>query len=210
MRSVSDGRTARAIIRDEAFRLFAAHGFDGVTVRQIAVAAGVSPGLVVHHFGSKEGVRAVVDQHVLDTFEAMLGEMTRQGAPDPYDPAATGSLAEMVCEHLPPDSPLPAYLRRMLLDGGDAGRRLFHRLFVTGQSTLRALADAGMAAPGRDPAVRAAFLLANDLAVLLLRDHLAEALGVDPLSREGITRWSREMLTVYAAGLLAQPEAGAE
>ena len=206
MRSVPDDRTARAVIRDEALRLFAEQGPEVVTVRQIAAAAGVSPGLVVHHFGSKEGLRAVVDQHVLDTFDAMLGEMARPGAPDLYDPATTGSLVEMMLRHLPPDSPLPAYLRRLLLDGGDAGVRLFRRLFDVGQAMLGALAEAGMAAPGRDPQVRAAFLMANDLAVLLLRDHLTEVLGVDPLSEEGVARWAREMLAIYATGLLADPE----
>lgn len=95
----------------------------------------------------------------------MLGEMTRPGAPDIYDPAATGSLVEMMLRHLPSDSPLPAYLRRLLLDGGDTGALLFRRLFDAGQATLGALAEAGMAAPGRDPQVRAAFLMANDLAV---------------------------------------------
>ena len=72
-------RTARAVIRDEALRLFAARGPDAVTVRQIAAAAGVSPALVVHHFGSKEGLREVIDEHVLGLFEAMLGEMTADG-----------------------------------------------------------------------------------------------------------------------------------
>jgi TetR/AcrR family transcriptional regulator, regulator of cefoperazone and chloramphenicol sensitivity len=206
MRSIPDDRTARAIIRDEALRLFAERGAEAVTVRQIAAAAGVSPGLVVHHFGSKEGLREVVDQHVVELFDAMLGEMTRPGAADIYDPAATGSLAEMMLRHLPPDSPLPTYLRRLLLDGGDAGTRLFRRLFDVGQATLGALAEAGMAAPGRDPQVRAAFLMANDLAVLLLRDHLTEVLGVDPLSEEGVARWAREMLAIYATGLLADPE----
>lgn len=206
MRSKPDDRTARAIIRDEALRLFAERGAEAVTVRQIAASAGVSPGLVVHHFGSKEGLRDVVDQHVVEMFDGMLAEMTRPGAADIFDPAASGSLVEMVARHLPPDSPLPAYLRRLLLDGGDAGARLFRRLFDVGQGTLGALAEAGMATPGRDPQVRAAFLLVNDLAVLLLRDHLTEVLGVDPLSEEGVARWAREMLAVYATGLLADPE----
>ncbi|MGE5289206.1 MAG: TetR/AcrR family transcriptional regulator [Micromonosporaceae bacterium] len=208
MRSIPDDRTTRAVIRDEALRLFAEHGPDGVTVRQVAAAAGVSPGLVIHHFGSKEGLRQMVDQHVLATFDAMLGEMTGEGAPDLYDPAATGSLAAMITAHLPPDSPVPAYLRRLLLAGGDAGQQLFRRLFDVGRAALDTLAAAGLAARGHDPAVRAAFLMANDLAVLLLRDHLTEVLGVDPLSAEGIGRWAREMLAVYGAGLLAVPEAG--
>src|SRR5690348_923432 len=114
MRSIGDDRTARAVIRDEALRLFAAHGPDVVSVRQIAAAAGVSAALVVHHFGSKEGLRDVVDQYVVDTFDAMLAEMAAGGPPDLYDPAATGSVVEAMMRHLPPDSPVPAYLRRLL------------------------------------------------------------------------------------------------
>jgi TetR/AcrR family transcriptional regulator, regulator of cefoperazone and chloramphenicol sensitivity len=210
MRSMPEDRTARAVIRDEALRLFAAHGPDAVSLRQVAAAAGVSPGLIVHHFGSKEGLREAVDEHVLAWFEAMLGEMTGEGAPDLFDVSATGSLAEAIVAHLPPDSPGPAYLRRLLLaDGGDgAGRRLFRRLFELSKAMLGALSQAGLASPGADPEVRAAFLMANDLAVLLLREHLADVLGTDPLSRDGMTRWAREMLAIYAAGLLAPPEKG--
>ncbi len=205
MRSVRDDRTARAIIRDEALRLFAARGPDAVTVRQIAAAAGVSPALVVHHFGSKEGLREVVDQHVLGLFEAMVGEMTGDGAPDLYDPAASGSLAEAIMAHLPPGSPVPAYLRRLLLADGDAGRQLFRRMYEISTMLVGSLVKAGLAAPGADPPVRVAFLLANDLAMLLLREHLADVLGVDPLSREGMARWAREVLAIYAAGLPAAP-----
>jgi TetR/AcrR family transcriptional regulator, regulator of cefoperazone and chloramphenicol sensitivity len=201
MCSAQDDRTARAIIRDEALRLFAAHGPDAVTVRQIAAAAGVSPALIVHHFGSKEGLREVVDQHVLGLFEAMLAEMTGEGAPDLYDPAATGSLAEAIVAHLPPDSPVPAYLGRLLVADGEAGRQLFRRLFSMSTALMGALVEAGLAAPGTDPPVRTAFLLVNDLAVLLLRDHLTDVLGVDPLSAEGMTRWAGEVLAIYAAGL---------
>jgi hypothetical protein len=51
-------------------------------------------------------------------------------------------------------------------------------------------------------------LLVNDLAVLLLRDHLTEVLGTDPLSGPGMTRWAGEVLAVYGAGLLAAPSTG--
>ncbi|MEV3933668.1 TetR family transcriptional regulator [Streptomyces sp. NPDC053728] len=208
--AVPDDRTARAIIRDEALRLFAARDPDTVTMRQIAEAAAVSPALVVHHFGSKDGLRKEVDQHVLAVFEGMLGELTGEGGPDLLDPAAAaaGSLSEVFLKHLPADSPLPDYLRRLLLSGSDAGRALFRRLFMLSEAALDGLATAGMAAPGRDRAVRAAFLLANDLAVFLLRDRLAEVLGVDPLSADGMARWAPEMLSIYAGGLNATPEEG--
>src|SRR6266850_4806448 len=41
---------------------FSEAGYDGATVRGIAAAAGVDPALVLHYFGSKEGVfRAAMD-----------------------------------------------------------------------------------------------------------------------------------------------------
>lgn len=208
MRSIRDDRTTRAVIRDEALRLFAESGPEAVTVRQIAAAAGVSPGLVVHHFGSKEGLRQEVDQYVLEVFEAMLGELTGEGGAELFDPGAgAGSLSEVLARHLPDDSPLPGYLRRLLLSGTDAARVLFRRLYDLSRATLDGLAAAGLAAPGRDPAVRAALLLANDLALFLLRDRLTEVLGTDPLSADGMTRWAPEMLSIYMGGLNATPPA---
>jgi AcrR family transcriptional regulator len=204
MHSAPGDRTARAAIRDEALRLFAEHGPDAVSVRQIAAAAGVSPGLVIHHFGSKDGLRDAVDAHVLAMFGAMLGELTTA---DLYDPGAAGSLAEAVVRHLPPDSPVPGYLRRLLLAGGDPGRELFRRLYEGSRAALDAMSEAGLAARGADPAVRAAILMSNDLAVLLLREQLAGVLGDDPLSAAGMARWGREMLAIYAAGLMAAPQA---
>ncbi|MGH3278278.1 MAG: TetR/AcrR family transcriptional regulator [Trebonia sp.] len=208
MRSARDDLTARAVIRDEALRLFAARGVDVVTVRQIATAAGVSPGLVMHHFGSKEGLREAVDEHVVATFEAMLGELSRDGDASLREPAAAGSLAAAITAHLPPGSPAPAYLRRLLLDGGPAGRRLFRRIYEVSKQAVAVMASAGLLSPGADPDVRAAFLMTNDLAVILLRERLTDVLGADPLTGEGMARWGREVLTVYASGLLAPPPQG--
>ena len=54
--ALSPDLTARARIRDAAIECFARQGF-AVSVRAIAAHAGVSPGLVIHHFGSKAGLR---------------------------------------------------------------------------------------------------------------------------------------------------------
>ena len=66
MRSIRvDDQTTRARIRDAAIEVFGRDGF-ATGVRAIATAAGVSPGLVNHHFGSKNGLRQVCDGYVLD------------------------------------------------------------------------------------------------------------------------------------------------
>jgi AcrR family transcriptional regulator len=55
-----------------ASRLFAAHGPDAVTIRPIATAASLSPALVVHHFGPKEGLREAVAQRVPALFKVSV------------------------------------------------------------------------------------------------------------------------------------------
>jgi AcrR family transcriptional regulator len=199
----ADDRTARAIIRDEALRLFAERGPDRVRLRDIAAAAGVSPGLVLHHFGSLDGLRGAVDEHMLTTFESLLDEATGEGA-QIYEPSAAGSIATILSRRLPPDSPIPGYLRRMILSDSAAGRAVFGRLYRISHAALDAMASAGMAAAGEDPDIRAAFLLVNDLALLLLRERIAEAVGIDPLSPEGLHRWTGEALAIYGHGLRDQ------
>ena len=54
--------TAAARIRDAAIEQFGEHGF-GVGLRTIAEAAGVSAALVIHHFGSKDGLRKACARH---------------------------------------------------------------------------------------------------------------------------------------------------
>ncbi|MGQ9368673.1 TetR/AcrR family transcriptional regulator [Azospirillum sp. ST 5-10] len=47
-------RNASHTILDAAERIFALHGFDGTSMRQIAAEAGVAQALLHYHFGSKE------------------------------------------------------------------------------------------------------------------------------------------------------------
>lgn len=198
-----DDRTARARIRDEALRLFAERGPDTVTVRDIAAAADVSPALLVRHYGSKQGLAEAVDNHVAGTFEALLTEMSTQTAAAGLHPTAVPNLLDGLTTHLPPDSPIPAYLSRLLITGGSPGSALFARLYAVSRNTLDAMVAAGTAGPGADPDVRTAFLLVNDLAVLLLRPRLIELLGVDPLSAAGMTRWAAEVFVIYRDGLVS-------
>lgn len=203
MHSPADDRTARARIRDESLRLFADRGADAVSMRDIAAAAGVSPALVVRHFGSKDGLVEAVDSHVVAALDAVLTAVTEQSAANGLGPSAVPSMLDGLATHLPPDSPIPAYLGRLLTTGGPLGTTLFQRLYEMSRKTLAAMVDAGVATAGDDPDVRAAVLLVNDLAVLTLRDRLTEVLGDDPLTPAGMTRWAGEVLTVYRDGLTA-------
>lgn len=195
--------TARAQIRDAALALFAEHGPDAVSVRQIAERAGVSTALVLYHYGSKAGLKEAVDAHAAsasgDLFE--LGDS--EGLVDDLTRGDATSLAEMFARSFPPGSPLPAYLRRLLLSGDPAGEQLFRQWYEATLQMLEAMGEAGYVAPSEDPEVRAAFMLANDLALIVLRGPIGAALGIDPMSPDGLARWAREANLVYRDGVWA-------
>lgn len=201
MSSPPDDRTARARIRDEALRLFAERGADAVTMRDIAAAAGVSPALLVRHYGSKDGLIESVDNHVVATLEAVLTRVTGQTSETDFWPSAVPTMLDALATHLPPDSPVPAYLSRLLTGPGAVGASVFERLYAISRTALDAMVAAGVADSGQDPAVRAAVLMANDLAVLTLRTRLTDTLGVDPLSEPGMKRWAAEVFAIYRDGL---------
>ena len=78
---------------------------------------------------------------------------------------------------------------------------LFGTLHDATLKSLLVLADAGAARVGPDPEVLAAFLLANDLATVVLREPIRAATGVDPLEQTGLERWSSVLMDVYSRGI---------
>jgi AcrR family transcriptional regulator len=79
MRSRDDNWTAVARIRDAAITEFAANGVDGSTIRQIASSAGVSRGLVIHHFGSKDRLRVACDECIAGLIRDVKGGAMASG-----------------------------------------------------------------------------------------------------------------------------------
>lgn len=180
-------------------RLFAARGASGVSIRDVAEAAGVSSSLVMHHFKSKDGLKAAVDSRVRATMVDLLDQFA-EGA---ESGGVTASLSAALADQLDNDPHLPGYLRRLLIDGGPAAQELFRDLFDATAAMLTALEAAGVVRPSADTPVRAAFLLVNDLAVILLRDPVQAVLGVDPLGPVGLDRWSRTLIDTYSRGVFA-------
>jgi AcrR family transcriptional regulator len=113
--------SSRARLRDAAVRLFAERGVAGTSVRDIAEAAGVTAGLITHHFGSKERLKAAVDELMVEVFTAPLA--AHSDRPSPTADAVAEALAHSMAAH--PD--LRAYLRRSFLENDPASAEVFDR-----------------------------------------------------------------------------------
>jgi len=193
-----DDLTARARIRDVAFALIAERGVQGATLRAIASEAGVSPALVNHHFGSKQGVVDAVAEWVLD----LLHSATEYDSAS-YDPAADHVRRSTNYQELLTGIPhLRPYLRRMLLDDTPGGREWFALMVKSTAAELSKREQAGMARASKDVLVEAAIVNVMALGPILLPGHLEHIFGEDPDDGEEIlSRWSDAMSELLSSAL---------
>ncbi|MCP2262524.1 transcriptional regulator, TetR family [Streptoalloteichus tenebrarius] len=186
-----DDLTARARIRDAALARFGADGVAGASVRAIAADAGVSPALVLHHFGSKEGLRAACDDHVLALIRG-----------DGDGPAATGDVAALA-EMLDAATPVRRYLARALVEGADNASALFEEIVESTRDWLARGEAEGWVRPTADPHARAVTYVAWLLAPLVLGDHVGRLLGGAPTDTPAAIRGARVGLEMLTHGLFS-------
>ncbi len=156
--------TTRARIRDAAIGYFGAHGFRSATVRSIATAAGVSPALVIHHFGSKDGLRGACEAYVTERLDELSAEAAEHLAP--------ADVLEMIARR-PELAFLAPFLQTAMIEGGDFGHRLYSRLVDDLQLYAESAVAAGVMYPTEDERARAEMIVAFKLGVQLLAPYIA-------------------------------------
>jgi AcrR family transcriptional regulator len=158
VRTAVDDLTARARIRDAAIDAFAATGFDA-TVRQIASRAGVSAGLITHHFGSKDALRAECDAEVLARILALKVETIRMSPSE-----AIGRIAG-----LDEFGSTFGYTLRSVREGGEVGRAFLQGMIDDAREYVGASVAAGMVKPSADEEARLELLVTQSIGGMLLQ-----------------------------------------
>lgn len=191
-RSLAD-LTARARIRDAATACFAESGFD-TPFRTIAARAGVSPGLITHHFGSKAVLRAECDAEVLRRYHALKSEAI--GDPSGY-------LMERLTR--PGDAAVvTVYILRAIHAGGPAAREFFESLVDHAREVMAESAAAGLVRPSRDEEARLRYLTAQSMGAMLVQFLLHPGASPDEFVRSFRDRERGHVLPIlelYTEGL---------
>lgn len=191
---------ARQIIVAEATRLFAAHGFDGTALQDIADAVGVTKAAVLHHFRSKELVRrAVLDAivaHWNETLPRLL--LASHSAQERFE-AVLGELLSFFGEH-------PERARVVLREALDRPEEIGAILRGAIRPWLDALAE-GIRAGQRVRRYRAdvdpdAFVV--HLLQLVVAAGASATVGVSTIEPDGAARYHRELARIARAGLLTE------
>ena len=173
--------------------LFAERGFDGVTVRDISTAAGVSVGLINHHFGSKEGLREAVDRYFISQFEeALTAEPTADGRSVSAQDVGLDDLADWVEQwigrHIDDWDASKAYMRRALLEGNDWGTSLFERFYNVVRTSVDRMDALGNLRSDVDRLWLPFLIMYLEVGTLLLEPYVNRILGKSAFDR---TLWRR-------------------
>lgn len=145
-------------IRDAAIARFGRDGF-GAGLRAVAADAGVTAGLVMHHFGSKAGLRRACDEYVLGVIRSEKMRASTSGS-------AAGMIAQLA--EIDRFAPLALYALRGLQAGGELAVEFTEQMVRDAEDYLAAGVESGVIKPSRDPAARARYLALQGLGSLLL------------------------------------------
>lgn len=128
-----DGRTVPERLVEVSLRLFAEKGFEGTSVQDVVLAAGVTKGAMYHYFGSKDDLLAEIYARVLrlqmERLEAFVGQVA------PVSERVFAAAADVVVttiEHLDSMTVFFRSLHQLSQDKADEvrrERRRYHEAF---------------------------------------------------------------------------------
>ena len=187
--------TARARIREAALRHFAEQGYERATIRGIARSAGVSPGLLRHHFGSKEELRRECDEYV----SGQLRRINAQMLDDIGDTARAQRGAKR----------FQRYVARALAEDWATARPIFEEMVTATELWLARADQARPDPPAVDRRIRATLVAAMKAGIPLLHEHVSRAMGTDMFGPEGDRLLALALLDIYSHTIIDAEAASA-
>lgn len=159
--------TSKAKLRDAAIELVARG--EPLTARSVAEKAGVTPGLIRHHYGSMSGLEKACDDHIAEIIRDSKERAT----------ANVGSVDVLAAIREPGEAHVMAYLARRLTQGSSRIDSLVDLLADDATGYIQRAIDAGIMTPLSDVPTAARMLTIYSLGALALHEHLDRLLDVD-------------------------------
>jgi len=192
--------SAHARIRNTALQLFGKKGAAATSIREVARGAGVSPGLVQHHFRSKSALESAVGAYVAGKIaELAHAELV------PARTRPTLTLGPAVIGFIRRNPEVVAYLRRVIVEDDRVGRRLLDAIVQLSRTLNRRLQARHLLRSGLDPIWTPLNTMILVLGPLLLEPALNRYLGEHLRSEEGLARWDAAVEDLYLRGIYRRP-----
>lgn len=196
--------SAQARIRNAALRGFAAKGIAATSIRDVASAAGVSPGLVQHHFGTKAGLRAAVNEYVIGVAEETFANLVSEDTPEAWT-----AMGDTVTAWVGDNELGLRYLARALSEGDPDATEIFQTLLEFAQQKwLQPLAEAGRLRVDVDREWAAIHVLVFNLACVLFEPAISRQLPQPFFATEQLQRWNTATTDLYRLALTKPAPSG--
>jgi AcrR family transcriptional regulator len=172
---------------------FARDGVKATSIRDVAAAAGVSPGLVQHYFPSKAALRAAVDDHVTQVARAALEVRKVEG--DIIEDLAE-RLTALVAEHFV----ALRYVARGVAESDEAALAIFDTLTQLCRDQLLDLQRQGILRPGLDLEWAALHTVLINLGTVMLEPGVSRQLRRPFLTKRQVQRWREATTELFVRG----------
>ncbi|ALG85993.1 TetR/AcrR family transcriptional regulator [Gordonia phthalatica] len=163
-RAAAGDLTAKAKIRNAALDMYAEHGEDRVSMRAVAAEAGVTVGLVQHHFKTKDGLRHAVEELIVDYHRTAIASAPSDGTPAEVAAARDAAVRDM----LNANPAVVGYMRRVLLDAS-VEQSLLRQLTELAREEVDKMRDAGLASTKRGIAEQTVGMMVRNVGQLFLQ-----------------------------------------
>jgi AcrR family transcriptional regulator len=197
MASAQPDLTAAARIRNTALELFARKGAAATSIRELAAEAGVSAGLVQHHFPSKRALTEAVNQHVVAIARDLFAEAPIDGSPA----AVHRELGDRITELVRDQPAALLYVARAAADGDEGALQIFDAFVGIAKEHWRRLADAGLLDPDADLAWAPLHVVVLNLGTVLLSAAISRHLPDQFFSPDQLERWNAATSALFERGL---------
>jgi AcrR family transcriptional regulator len=182
-------------------QLFGERGIAATSLRDVAKAADVSAGLIVHHFGSREGLIAAIDEAALREFREAYYRSGEEGLPR-EGPALLQARAQQTARVMRERRDVCVYLGRALVEATPGSARLFRLMIEGGRAGVGALAERGALREDTDllwATLQHFFLIWAPLSFTALLDQ--EVLEGSLLDESNLQRWVAANVHLLSEGI---------
>jgi TetR/AcrR family transcriptional regulator, regulator of cefoperazone and chloramphenicol sensitivity len=203
MRVLASDLTAHARVRNAALEGFARDGVAGTSIRDIAKAADVSPGLVQHHFPNKAALIGAVNDYVIEIATDAFSQPLDTDSPIDIHQQLGDRVTALVREY----PTALRYVARSTADGDEATLGIFDAFLEIARSQWQTAAEQNLLRPDADITWAALHAVVLNLGTVLFTSvidrHLAE-----PFFTSGqLERWNVATTALFREGMYQLPSA---
>jgi AcrR family transcriptional regulator len=184
-------------IREAALQGFASDGVEATSIRDVAAAAGVSPGMVQHHFPTNAALREAVDERVLEIATESFQDFPEAGSASEIQ----RELGDRVTAIVRDEPNLLRYVARSISEGEEAGLRLFDAFVAIATAQWRRLDEEGMLREDADLLWAGLHTVVLNLATVMFEQAIDRHLPDPYRSPEMLERWNRASSALFQRGM---------